>query len=77
MQAMRTHVQVLVQFTQRELVGGLENASPDKIRIGLVKAWAAWDFSLRHGAEFGANSFGLVALGVVFDCLIKLGGMSA
>jgi RNA-dependent RNA polymerase len=77
MHAMRTHVQVLVQSSQRELVGGLENTSPDTIRIGLLKAWAAWDFSLRHGAEFGANSFGLIALGVVFDCLIKLGGMPA
>jgi RNA-dependent RNA polymerase len=72
MHRMRTHAEVLVQNVQRELMNNLDNASADQIRNGLMKAWTAWEFSLRHSADFGANSFGLIALGIIFDCLEKL-----
>jgi RNA-dependent RNA polymerase len=72
MHRVRTHSQVIVHEIQREFVGDLENASKDEIRASLVKAWAAWDFSLRNSPSFGANSFGLIALGIIFDCLDKL-----
>ncbi|KAK0484002.1 RNA dependent RNA polymerase-domain-containing protein [Armillaria novae-zelandiae] len=41
-------------------------------RDALRLAWDTWDYSLRHPGEFGAKSFGLIALGVIFECLEKL-----
>lgn len=72
MHRMRTHSQVLVQEIQRDLINNLERASPEQILRSLMKAWTAWEFSIRHSADFGANSFGLIALGIIFDCLEKL-----
>lgn len=72
MHRVRTHSQVIVHEIQREFIDDPVNASKDEIRAGLVKAWAAWDFSLRKSSNFGANSFGLIALGIIFDCLQKL-----
>jgi RNA-dependent RNA polymerase len=73
MHRMRTHSQVLVQEVQRGFMNNLDNAPAEQIQKGLTKAWNAWDFSLRHSKNFGANSFGLIALGIIFDCLEKLG----
>jgi RNA-dependent RNA polymerase len=73
MHRMRTHSQVLVQEVQRKLMNNLDNASTAQIQQGLMKAWNAWDFSLQHSNDFGANSFGLIALGIIFECLQKLG----
>jgi RNA-dependent RNA polymerase len=72
MHRMRAHSSVLVQEVQRELMNSLDKSSTNEIRKGLTKAWNAWDFSLRHSTDFGANSFGLIALGIIFDCLEKL-----
>lgn len=69
---MRTHAAVLVQETQRQLINYLDRATKPEIQVGLTRAWAAWEYSLQHAAAFGANSFGLLALGVIFDCLDKL-----
>ncbi|KAK0228867.1 RNA dependent RNA polymerase-domain-containing protein [Armillaria fumosa] len=41
-------------------------------RDALRLAWDTWDYSLRHPGKFGAKSFGLIALGVIFECLEKL-----
>ena len=65
---MRLHAFTLVKDVQRNLVESLENDDFELI-AGLQLAWGAWTFSLRHRDEFGANSFGLIALGTVFDCL--------
>jgi RNA-dependent RNA polymerase len=39
---------------------------------GLERAWAAWELCSRHKEDFGTNSFGLIALGVIFDALDRL-----
>jgi RNA-dependent RNA polymerase len=65
---MRLHALTLVKDVQRNLIESLEN-DVFEIIAGLQLAWSAWDYSLRHRNEFGANSFGLIALGTVFDCL--------
>jgi RNA-dependent RNA polymerase len=75
MYRMRTHTSVIVQDVQRELLDEITECSPTELVLGLEKAWTAWDFSLRCNAIRGANSFGLIALGVVFDCLEKLGAL--
>ncbi|KAH7923477.1 RdRP-domain-containing protein [Leucogyrophana mollusca] len=69
----------LVKDTRRAFVTNrMEFASEDELREGLQRAWEAWDYSLMRSAStetsecFGAESFGLVALGVVLDCLERL-----
>ncbi|KZT71262.1 RdRP-domain-containing protein [Daedalea quercina L-15889] len=49
--------------------------TPGELRYGLGQAWRAWDFSVRNKTAFGANTFGLIALRVIFDTLERLGGL--
>jgi RNA-dependent RNA polymerase len=72
MYRMRLHASTLARDIQRELAEDLDKATQDQLVAGLMNAWYAWGYSLRRGNEFGANSFGLIALGVIFDCLEKL-----
>jgi len=72
---MRTHASVIVGDIQRDLLDHVEGASTAELVHGLENAWTAWDFSLRYNTIRGANSFGLIALGVIFDCLEKLGAL--
>lgn len=69
---MRTHSQVLVHEIKRRLMKDADAPSSDELKSGLLKAWAAWNFSLENREKFGVNSFGLIALGVIFDCLDRL-----
>ena len=70
---MRLHASTLVKDIQRNLIESLEGNVPVfELVAGLQLAWSAWGFSLRHRSEFGANSFGLIALGTVIDCLDEL-----
>ncbi|KAF7980169.1 hypothetical protein HWV62_39639 [Athelia sp. TMB] len=77
MHRMRTHSLVLVQDTQRQLIKHLDTATRAEICVGITKAWATWEFSLQHAVMFGANSFGLIALVTVFDCLDKLNDLDS
>jgi RNA-dependent RNA polymerase len=61
---MRTHAGNLVRNVQQEL-----DPEDSHSVEGLERAWCAWSFSLRHQDQFGANSFGLIALGIILDCL--------
>lgn len=69
---MRLHAGALVRDVQRSLLQNAEKASYSELVQGLELAWAAWNLSLHQGDEFGAHSFGLIALGVVFDSLDQL-----
>lgn len=75
--AMGNHTSVLVGDIEREFVDKSDKSKqpgPEEWRKGLERAWKAWDFSQRHGNLPGTNSFGLIALGTILDCLDKLGG---
>jgi RNA-dependent RNA polymerase len=72
MYRMRLHASTLAQDMQKELANDLQEATPDQMVDYLTDAWHAWGYSLRRINEFGAGSFGLIALGVIFDCLEKL-----
>ncbi|KAJ7217191.1 RNA dependent RNA polymerase-domain-containing protein [Mycena pura] len=61
---MRYHTLAVLWPKEKE-----SDATPESLQTGLKHAWKAWDFSLRHEKEFGAKSFGLIALGIIFDCL--------
>ena len=72
---MRLQVSNLVKDIRRNIIKSLGDTVPvDELIAGLQLAWSAWRFSLslRPEADFGAKSFGLIALGVVIDCLDEL-----
>ncbi len=68
---MRMHAGELVNDIRHGL---MENGGTgmDGLIQALEFSWFAWDLSLRRRNEFGAQSFGLIALGAIFDCLDKL-----
>jgi RNA-dependent RNA polymerase len=72
---MQTHSEDLVKGVQIQLRGKVLDTDEAKL-AGLKRAWRAWEFSQRTSAEHGSNSFGIIALGAVFDCLEKLGPIS-
>ncbi|KAG2366052.1 RNA dependent RNA polymerase-domain-containing protein [Suillus spraguei] len=79
--AMRECISVLIRDVRgRMLPESMENASLDEVRDSLEIGWSAWALSQEKYKEsheqgkggYGAQSFGLVALGVVLDCLEQL-----
>ncbi|KIJ69127.1 hypothetical protein HYDPIDRAFT_23984 [Hydnomerulius pinastri MD-312] len=78
--AMKECVNFLVQDMKQELVGRMDDVSEDDLRVKLSHAWAAWEYSVQKAAlpveeRFGSQSFGLIALGLVLECLERLGGL--
>ena len=69
---MQTHSGDLVRGVQVQLRGEALDTDEAKL-VGLKRAWRAWEFSQRSCSKHGANSFGIIALGAVLDCLVKLG----
>ncbi|KAG5645067.1 hypothetical protein DXG03_007157 [Asterophora parasitica] len=69
MYRMRLHASTLARDVQRELIEDVHGASQEELVIGIRNAWEAWGYSKRLNYAFGASSFGLIALGVIFDCL--------
>ncbi|KAG6862083.1 hypothetical protein C0995_007213 [Termitomyces sp. Mi166 len=72
---MRLHASTLVRDIQRQLIEDMGSANQEQLTDGLSTAWAAWEYSQRQNHAFGAGSFGFIALGVIFDCLDRLGGV--
>lgn len=72
MYRMRLHAGTLVHDTQKCLFTDNGRESLTELIQALELSWGAWDLSLRRRNEFGAQSFGLIALGTLFDCLNKL-----
>lgn len=76
--AMKECITILVNDIRRRMLPeNMENASPDDLRDSLEKGWAAWAFSQEKSGNYGAQSFGLVSLGVVVDCLEQLKEISS
>ncbi|KAJ6531309.1 RNA dependent RNA polymerase-domain-containing protein [Mycena capillaripes] len=68
---MRYHATTVIRDIQKQMLPREKDSdnSVESLQAGLKRAWNAWDFSVRHEKEFGAKSFGLIALGLIFDCL--------
>ena len=64
MARMRDLTDQLVRSVRDELAGDDES-----LYGALVRAWLAWNLSLRKGDAFGAVSFGWVALGGIFEAI--------
>lgn len=75
MYRMRLNSSVLVSNTRSKMFRWRENQSEGDLRYGLVQAWRAWDFATRNRSTFGANSFAIVALGVICDVLQLAGSI--
>lgn len=81
--AMRENVGFLVQEIKGQLVGRLEELPESALKERLAVAWDVWLFSLREKAcsspsgedNFGSESFGLIGLGLVLECLERLGSL--
>ncbi|KAH7908760.1 RNA dependent RNA polymerase-domain-containing protein [Hygrophoropsis aurantiaca] len=76
--SMKECASFLVNDTRRAFIEKMDSATGNDLREGLRRAWAAWDHSLMRSSSvdgdcFGAESFGLVALGSVLECLDRLG----
>ncbi|KAF7337989.1 RNA-dependent RNA polymerase [Mycena venus] len=71
---MRYHAMTVIRDIQKQIFPREKDSdvSVENLRASLTRAWNAWDFSIRHEKEFGAKSFGLIALGIIFDCLDNL-----
>ncbi|THH12039.1 hypothetical protein EW146_g7842 [Bondarzewia mesenterica] len=78
---MQLHSGMLVKDIRRQLMTEESRADQaDELDEGQLKAvlqnaWKAWDWSLRHAGKEGTNSFRLVVLGVLLDCLKTLGAL--
>ncbi|KAI6122348.1 RNA dependent RNA polymerase-domain-containing protein [Pisolithus croceorrhizus] len=81
--AMKESLSFLLRITRQDLVGELYGASDEELRAKLTNAWNAWIFSQESqktssesgNSLFGLRSFGLVALGLVLECLARLGSL--
>lgn len=71
MYRMRVHTSTLVDDIERQFVEKSLDPGPADWRMGLERAWRAWEFS-RRNSVIGVNSFGLIALGIILDCLENL-----
>ncbi|EPQ57890.1 RdRP-domain-containing protein [Gloeophyllum trabeum ATCC 11539] len=72
---MKVHASTLVQEIQREWLKPEERNSSDGLRLGLYLAWQAWKYTINNAGRVdndAMNSFGLIALGVIFEVLDKL-----
>lgn len=69
---MQLNSSALVSETRRQLTKGWKR--PEEVgAIDAIKmAWRAWIFSIRNRMQFAANTFGLIALAIVFEGLNDL-----
>ncbi|KAI0318922.1 RdRP-domain-containing protein [Amylostereum chailletii] len=69
---MKLHSETLVKDIRSRFVRDAAEATREQLLEGLQLAWQTWAWSLANKDKDGTLSFGLVALGVVLDCLKKM-----
>jgi RNA-dependent RNA polymerase len=75
---MRLHVGNLVDDIYTQIVqceGGNKKATEELLRTALPHAWSAWCWAQHHRDREYIESFSLLVLRIVFDCLKHLGGL--
>jgi len=82
---MKLHAEELVNDIRTQIVPQREEGEEslteeqlqEQLRTGLRRAWAAWCWAQNHQDEdeHYINSFALLVLGIVFDCLERLGAL--
>ena len=70
---MRLHAETLVRDIRARIVPAEEGQRIERdFRDGLQKAWATWGWAQHHRDKEYIESFSLIVLGVVLDCLKQL-----
>lgn len=65
---LRENTDILVRGMRETLEGEDEDTEEDFLQ----RAWYAWQVALEKGRQFGAQSFGWVALGGIFEAIRKI-----
>jgi RNA-dependent RNA polymerase len=68
---MREHAGAVVSEVKRFLLSNPEEPQLEDLK----RSWKAWEFSLIKQDQFGASTFGLLALNAIFECLDKVGAL--
>jgi len=71
MAKLRQSTDVLVRGIREELAGDID------VEEYLGRAWMAWELSVTQTGrdDFGAQSFGWIALGAIFDAIREIEGL--
>lgn len=69
---MQTNSSALVQETRRRLAPNWKRSENVGTIEAVKMAWRAWMFSVGNRMQFAANTFGLIALGIIFEGLNDL-----
>lgn len=69
---MQLNSTALVHETRRQLTQGWKRSENVGTIEAIKTAWSAWIFSVRNRMQFAANTFGLIALAIIFDGLNDL-----
>jgi RNA-dependent RNA polymerase len=73
---MRLHTETLVRDIRARIAPTEEGQRTDRgFRDGLQKAWETWGWAQHHRDKEYIESFSLIALGVILDCLKHLGAL--
>ena len=77
-QRMRVHSGALVRDMRAQIVRKADEDEPteEEQRVGLLTAWDMWCWAQHHRDKDFIEGFSLIALGVVLDCLKRLGALS-
>ena len=69
---MQLNTSALVHETRRRLTPGWKRSENVGTIVAIERAWRAWVFSVTNRMQFAANTFGLIALAIIFDGLNEL-----
>ena len=69
---MRLNSSALAHETRRRLTPGWKRSENLGTVEAIKRAWVAWMFSVRNRMQFAANTFGMIALNIIFDGLNDL-----
>jgi RNA-dependent RNA polymerase len=76
-QRMRVHSGALVRDIRAQIVYKANEDEPtdEELRAGLLVAWEMWRWAQHHRDKEFIEGFSLIVLGVVLDCLKRLGAL--
>jgi hypothetical protein len=64
-----------VDDIRARIAQGDETQTDEQLQSGLSRAWEVWAWAQHHRDEEFIQSFSLIVLGLMFDCLKRLGGL--
>lgn len=66
---LRIQTNELVKKIRLQLQGSEDSESGVELEDRLLRGWAAWQVAVLQGEALGAKSFGMIALGSIFECV--------